>query len=217
MTEIITISEDHSVFFSQGDTLTLTIDNQNAVDRVEFILPESVGDPSDWVWRVEISQDDQTSWVALAEDVVWIPRAGAVTYGRCQLQLVGVQPAEDGSYNKVWKSRMFRATVLQSINAIVDEEQVSELDDIVLKVEGYKDAADASAQSAAETAEEGAQSAQAAAEAAKAGAESAKSAADLLAQSAIQSASQAQTARAGAESARAVCTGIGGGCSVKRN
>ena len=43
MTEIITISEDHSVSFSQGDTLTLTIDNQNAVDRVEFILPESVG------------------------------------------------------------------------------------------------------------------------------------------------------------------------------
>src|SRR5699024_7560087 len=120
MTEIITIAEDHSVSYSSGAfVLNLTIDNQNAVDRIEFVLPESVGNPADWAWRVEISQNGETSWVALADDVVWIPRAGAVTYGKCELQLVGVQPAEDGSYNRVWKSRVFKANVLESINAIV--------------------------------------------------------------------------------------------------
>ena len=121
MTEIITIAEDHSVSYSSGAfVLNLTIDNQNAVDRIEFVLPESVGATADWAWRVEISQNGETSWVALADDVVWIPRAGAVTYGKCELQLVGVQPAEDGSYNRVWKSRVFKANVLESINAIVD-------------------------------------------------------------------------------------------------
>lgn len=202
MTEIITIAEDHSISYSSGAfVLNLTIDNQNAVDRIEFVLPESVGATADWAWRVEISQNGETSWVALADDVVWVPRAGAVTYGRCELQLVGVQPAEDGSYNRVWKSRVFKANVLESINAIVDAEQASELDDIVLKVEGYKDAAEASAQAAASSAS-AAQAAQTEAEAAQDAAEDAQSAAETAQGKAEAAQTAAETARAGAETAR---------------
>lgn len=202
MTEIITIAEDHSVSYSSGAfVLNLTIDNQNAVDRIEFVLPESVGNPADWAWRVEISQNGETSFVALVEDVVWVPRAGAVTYGKCELQLVGVQPAEDGSYNRVWKSRVFKANVLESINAIVDAEQASELDDIVLKVEGYKDAAEASAQAAASSAS-AAQAAQTEAEAAQDAAEDAQSAAETAQGKAEAAQAAAETARAGAETAR---------------
>ena len=202
MTEIITIAEDHSVSYSSGAfVLNLTIDNQNAVDRIEFVLPESVGNPADWAWRVEISQNGETSWVALADDVVWIPRAGAVTYGKCELQLVGVQPAEDGSYNRVWKSRVFKANVLESINAIVDAEQASELDDIVLKVEGYKDAAEASAQAAASSAS-AAQAAQTEAEAAQDAAEDAQSAAETAQGKAEAAQTAAETAQSSAETAR---------------
>lgn len=202
MTEIITIAEDHSVSYSSGAfVLNLTIDNQNAVDRIEFVLPESVGNPADWAWRVEISQNGETSWVALADDVVWVPRAGAVTYGKCELQLVGVQPAEDGSYNRVWKSRMFKANVLESINAIVDAEQASELDDIVLKVEGYKDAAEASAQAAASSAS-AAQAAQTEAEAAQDAAEDAQNAAETAQGKAEAAQAAAETAQTGAETAR---------------
>lgn len=202
MTEIITIAEDHSVSNSSGKfVLDLTIDNQNAVDRIEFVLPESVGNPADWAWRVEISQNGETSWVALADDVVWIPRAGAVTYGKCELQLVGVQPAEDGSYNRVWKSRVFKANVLESINAIVDAEQASELDDIVLKVEGYKDAAEASAQAAASSAS-AAQAAQTEAEAAQDAAEDAQTAAETAQGKAEAAQTAAETAQSSAETAR---------------
>lgn len=202
MTEIITIAEDHSVSYSSGAfVLNLTIDNQNAVDRIEFVLPESVGNPADWAWRVEISQNGETSWVALTDDVVWVPRAGAVTYGRCELQLVGVQPAEDGSYNRVWKSRMFKANVLESINAIVDAEQASELDDIVLKVEGYKDAAESSAQAAASSAS-AAQAAQTEAEAAQDAAEDAQSAAETAQGKAEAAQTAAETAQSSAETAR---------------
>lgn len=202
MTEIITIAEDHSVSYSSGAfVLNLTIDNQNAVDRIEFVLPESVGNPADWAWRVEISQNGETSWVALADDVVWVPRAGAVTYGKCELQLVGVQPAEDGSYNRVWKSRMFKANVLESINAIVDAEQASALDDIVLKVEGYKDAAEASAQAAASSAS-AAQAAQTEAESAQDAAEDAQSAAETAQGKAEAAQTAAETAQTGAETAR---------------
>jgi len=66
VTEIITISEDHSVSFSQGDTLTLTIDNQNAVDRVEFILPESVGEGDD-VYHLD--------WYFMHDPRLWMPYA----------------------------------------------------------------------------------------------------------------------------------------------
>lgn len=210
MTEIITIAEDHSVSNSSGKfVLDLTIDNQNAVDRVEFALPESVGDPADWAWRVEIEQDGQTSFVALADDVVWIPRAGAVTYGKCQLQLVGVQPSGEG-YNRVYKSRVFRANVLPAINAKLEAgtEAASAIDEVLLKVEGYKDAAAQSAQDAAGSAASAyeaqgkAEDAQTAAETAQGKAETAQTAAETAQSSAETARDAAQTAQRAAETAR---------------
>ena len=210
MTEIITIAEDHSVSNSSGKfVLDLTIDNQNAVDRVEFALPESVGDPADWAWRVEIEQDGQTSFVALADDVVWIPRAGAVTYGKCQLQLVGVQPSGEG-YNRVYKSRVFKANVLPAINAKLEAgtEAASAIDEVLLKVEGYKDAAAQSAQDAAGSASSAyeaqgkAEDAQTAAETAQGKAEDAQTAAESAQSSAETARDAAQTAQRAAETAR---------------
>ena len=210
MTEIITIAEDHSVSYSSGAfVLNLTIDNQNAVDRIEFVLPESVGDPADWAWRVEIEQDGQTSFVALADDVVWIPRAGAVTYGKCELQLVGVQPSGEG-YNRVYKSRVFKANVLPAINAKLEAgtEAASAIDEVLLKVEGYKDAAAQSAQDAAGSAASAseaqgkAEDAQTAAETAQGKAEDAQTAAEAAQNSAETARDAAQTAQRAAETAR---------------
>ena len=146
----ITILDNHCVRTGRVSALPVSIDGQNGVDTLEFIVPESM---ADWAWRVEIEQNGKKTWRMMEDGHVWTVRAGEVAEGEAILQVVASK-AEDAS-TLVWKSREFSARVLPAINAgeAVMPEDATQLDKIAAQVAADAEAAAGSAQIAKEAAD----------------------------------------------------------------
>ena len=142
MTRGIIIAADHSVQKGTVSPLHISIDGQNGVDTLEFIVPENM---ADWAWRVDIEQGGERGYVLLGDDLAWTVRAGEVTEGEAILQVVASKAG--GAETLVWKSREFLARVLPAINAAeaVTPGETSALDVIAAQVKSDADRADAAA------------------------------------------------------------------------
>lgn len=90
----ITILDNHCVRTGRVSALPVSIDGQNGVDTLEFIVPESM---ADWAWRVEIEQEGVKSYCLLDDTLIWKIEAGEVAEGDAKLQLVGTQQNDDST------------------------------------------------------------------------------------------------------------------------
>ena len=140
MTREITVLKSHAVMTGSVAAVNISIDGQNGVDALRFVVPEGM---EGWAWRVESEQGGQKGYRLLGSDMIWRVRAGEVVEGYATLQLVGSRV--DGEATKVWKSVEFHARVLPAINAAeaVTPGETSALDVIAAQVKSDADRADA--------------------------------------------------------------------------
>lgn len=155
MNRTIEITDAHGVFTGSIAALAISIDGQNGVDELEFVLPEW---SSDWIWRVDIEQENQKKYVLL-ENNIWRVKNGDVHDGYATLQIVGVR--QNGGDTEVWKSREFSVRVLPSVNAAeaVDPGDAEQLDKIAAQVAKDAHTAQAAAEDASLSAERAEESA----------------------------------------------------------
>ena len=138
----ITILDNHCVRTGRVSALPVSIDGQNGVDTLEFIVPESM---ADWAWRVEIEQNGKKTWRMMEDGHVWTVRAGEVVEGYGKIQAVA--SLQSGETTLCWKTREFDICVFPSINAseAVTPGEASALDEIAAQVKSDADRADAAA------------------------------------------------------------------------
>lgn len=138
----ITILDNHCVRTGRVSALPVSIDGQNGVDTLEFIVPESM---ADWAWRVEIEQNGKKTWRMMEDGHVWTVRAGEVVEGYGKIQAVASR--QGGETTLCWKTREFDICVFPSINAseAVTPGEASALDEIAAQVKSDADRADAAA------------------------------------------------------------------------
>lgn len=138
----ITILDNHCVRTGRVSALPVSIDGQNGVDTLEFIVPESM---ADWAWRVEIEQNGKKTWRMMEDGHVWTVRAGEVVEGHGKIQAVASR--QSGETTLCWKTREFDVCVFPSINAseAVTPGEASALDEIAAQVKSDADRADAAA------------------------------------------------------------------------
>lgn len=138
----ITILDNHCVRTGRVSALPVSIDGQNGVDTLEFIVPESM---TDWAWRVEIEQNGKKTWRMMEDGHVWTVRAGEVVEGYGKIQAVASR--QSGETTLCWKTREFDVCVFPSINAseAVTPGEASALDEIAAQVKSDADRADAAA------------------------------------------------------------------------
>lgn len=138
----ITILDNHCVRTGRVSALPVSIDGQNGVDTLEFIVPESM---ADWAWRVEIEQNGKKTWRMMEDGHVWTVRAGEVVEGYGKIQAVASR--QSGETTLCWKTREFDVCVFPSINAseAVTPGEASALDEIAAQVKSDADRADAAA------------------------------------------------------------------------
>ena len=142
MTRGIIIAADHSVQKGTVSPLHISIDGQNGVDTLEFIVPEGM---ADWAWRVEIEQNGKKTWRMMEDGHVWTVRAGEVVEGYGKIQAVA--SLQSGETTLCWKTREFDICVFPAINAseAVTPGEASALDEIAAQVKSDADRADAAA------------------------------------------------------------------------
>lgn len=138
----ITILDNHCVRTGRVSALPVSIDGQNGVDTLEFIVPESM---ADWAWRVEIEQNGKKTWRMMEDGHVWTVRAGEVVEGYGKIQAVA--SLQSGETTLCWKTREFDICVFPAINAseAVTPGEASALDEITAQVKSDADRADAAA------------------------------------------------------------------------
>ena len=138
----ITILDNHCVRTGRVSALPVSIDGQNGVDTLEFIVPESM---ADWAWRVEIEQNGKKTWRMMEDGHVWTVRAGEVVEGYGKIQAVA--SLQSGETTLCWKTREFDICVFPAINAseAVTPGEASALDEIAAQVKSDADRADAAA------------------------------------------------------------------------
>lgn len=138
----ITILDNHCVRTGRVSALPVSIDGQNGVDMLEFIVPESM---EDWAWRVEIEQNGKKTWRMMEDGHVWTVRAGEVVEGYGKIQAVA--SLQSGETTLCWKTREFDICVFPAINAseAVTPGEASALDEIAAQVKSDADRADAAA------------------------------------------------------------------------
>lgn len=157
MTKEIVIGQNHYV--NTGtllQPLCISIDGQNGVDTLQFVVPDL---SSEWAWRIEIEQVGQKKYRLLDSTQIWKIESGDVVEGDAKLQLVGVQDDEDGVL--IWKSKMFDAKVLPSVNALqeVTPGQISDFDRIAAQVQSNTQTVLNAVQQAADSADKAQKSA----------------------------------------------------------
>ena len=138
----ITILDNHCVRTGRVSALPVSIDGQNGVDTLEFIVPEGM---ADWAWRVEIEQNGKKTWRMMEDGHVWTVRAGEVVEGYGKIQAVA--SLQSGETTLCWKTREFDICVFPAINAseAVTPGEASALDEIAAQVKSDADRADAAA------------------------------------------------------------------------
>lgn len=157
MTKEIVIGQNHYV--NTGtllQPLCISIDGQNGVDTLQFVVPDLSGE---WAWRIELEQVGQKKYRLLDSTQIWKIESGDVVEGDAKLQLVGVQDDEDGVL--IWKSKMFDAKVLPSVNALqeVTPGQISDFDRIAAQVQSNTQTVLNAVQQAADSADKAQKSA----------------------------------------------------------